>query len=54
MASSDQEADVHNMGKRLVEVQLQNIELEQDMAILRKKFRDLLASKGVDGTDGAN
>ena len=35
-----------NMGKRFVEVQMSNVELEQDMAILRKKFRDLLTSKG--------
>ena len=41
------------MGKRLVEVQMQNIELEQDMAILRKKFRDLLTYKGLDGSGGA-
>ena len=40
------------MGKRLVEVQMQNMELEQDMAILRKKFRDLLAYKNMDGSTG--
>ena len=28
---------------------MQNIELEQDMAILRKKFRDLLSMRGVEG-----
>ena len=39
-------SELVNMGKRFVEVQMSNVELEQDMAILRKKFRDLLTSKG--------
>lgn len=51
---ADNEEDVKNMGKRLVEVQMQNIELEQDMAILRKKFRDLLAYKGLGNGEGAS
>ena len=46
------ESDIQNMGKRLVEVQMSNIELEQDMAILRKKFRDLLTMKGIEGGPG--
>ena len=39
-------SELVNMGKRFVEVQMSNVELEQDMAILRKKFRDLLTAKG--------
>ena len=38
------------MARRLVEVQMQNIELEQDIAILRKKFRELLVMRGVPET----
>ena len=34
-----------NLGKRFVEVQMQNVDLEQDLAILRKKFRELLTQK---------
>ena len=45
------EDELEAMGKRLLEVQMQNIELEQDMAILRKKFKDLLASKTGAGAD---
>ena len=39
-------SELVNMGKKFVEVQISNVELEQDMAILRKKFRDLLTTKG--------
>jgi len=40
------------MGKRLVEVQMKNVDLEQDMAILRKKFRDLLSAKTSTSSGG--
>ena len=39
-------SELVNMGKRFVDVQMSNVELEQDIAILRKKFRDLLTAKG--------
>ena len=39
-------SELVNMGKRFVEVQMSNVELEQDISILRKKFRDLLTTKG--------
>ena len=35
--------ELERMGKLLVDTQMQNFELEQDMAILRKKFTVLLA-----------
>ena len=57
MATNEEEQskELKNMGKKLVESQMQNVELEQDIAILRKKFRELLASKGMgpEGAEGA-
>ena len=38
-------SELVNLGKRFVEVQMQNVDLEQDLAILRKKFRELLTQK---------
>lgn len=46
MAEMVDKSELVNMGRRFVEVQMQNVDLEQDMAILRKKFRDLLTVKG--------
>ena len=45
-------SELVNMGRRFVEVQMQNVDLEQDMAIMRKKFRDLLTQKGQPEPEG--
>lgn len=47
-----QSEELQNMAKKLVEAQMLNVELEQDMAILRKKFRELLASKNGGSVEG--
>ena len=34
------------MGRRFLDVTVQNFDLEQDITVLRKKFRELLTQKG--------
>jgi len=36
------QSEVKDMGRRMIETQLKNVDLEQDISILRKKFTELL------------